>query len=361
MISIAKPLLGEREQEAVAAVLASGGLAHGSVSDAFEKEFASFAGTADAVAVANGTAALQVAMQAAGVGPGDEVITSPFTFVATANAILMLGAVPVFADIDPATFNLDPAAAARAVTPKTKAILPVHLYGLAADMAPMMELAEQNDLVVVEDAAQAHGAQYQGRHVGGFGSAGCFSLYPTKNMAAGEGGVITTNDRELAELMRSLRNHGRGKTELGTYDHVRFGYNLRTTDIASAIARVQLERLPGFNEARRTNAARLSAGLAGSPGMTLPTEPEGSHHVYHQYTVRVDDRDALQRSLREAGIGSGVYYPRALYQYDHLAGFARRCPHAEEAARSVLSLPVHPGLSADDVDAVVDAVRAALA
>ncbi len=360
MISIAKPLLGAEEQEAVAAVLASGNLAHGAVTEAFEKEFAAFAGTKQALAVANGTAALHLALEAAGVGPGDEVVTSPFTFVATANAILMTGAKPVFADIDASTFNLDAEAARAAITPKTKAILPVHLYGLAADMDALGDLAEERGLAMIEDAAQAHGAMYDGRHVGGFGAAGCFSLYPTKNMAAGEGGVITTNDDDLADLIRSLRNHGRGKTELGTYDHVRFGYNLRSTDIASAIARVQLQRLPGFNEARRTNADRLREMLGGLAEVGLPVEPEGRRHVYHQFTIRVAEREAVQARLREAGVGSGVYYPKVLYQYDHLAPFARACPEAERAATEALALPVHPGLSHADVETVAKALRAAV-
>ncbi len=361
MISIAKPLLGQAEQDAVAAVLASGNLAHGAVTEAFEAEFAQFAGTRHAMAVSNGTAALHLSLEAAGVGPGDEVITTPFTFVATANAILMTGAKPVFADIDPVTFNLDPAAAAAAVTPKTKAIMPVHLYGLAADLDPLCELAAERDLALVEDAAQAHGAAYKGRHVGGFGVSGCFSLYPTKNMTSGEGGVITTNDESFADLVRSLRNHGRGKTELGTYDHVRFGYNLRSTDIASAIARAQLERLPGFNEARRANAARLGELLADVPALVLPVEPDGYRHVYHQFTIRVPDRDGVQARLREAGVGSGVYYPKTMYQYEHLAGFARACPEAERAVTEALSLPVHPDLSAEDIEKVARAVRAAVA
>lgn len=356
-IPIAKPLLGPEEEAAVAAVLRSGMLAHGPVTEDFERRFAAYVGAPHAVAVANGTAALHLALAAAGVGPGDEVLVPAFTFVATANAVLMVGARPVFVDVDPATFTMDPADARRALTPRTKALLPVHLYGLAADLDPLLELAAGRDLALVEDCAQSHGATYRGKVTGSLGDLGCFSFYPTKNLAVGEGGMVTTADPEMAELVASLRNHGRGQATLGTYDHVRMGWNLRTTDVLSAIGREQLAKLPAFTRRRQEVAARLDAGLRDAPGVTVPTVPAGRTHVYHQYTVRCADRAAVQARLRAAGIGSGVYYPKVQYAYPHLAAFARACPQAERAAREVLSLPVHPSVSDADADAIVRAVR----
>jgi perosamine synthetase len=357
MIPIAKPQVGKEEEEAVLAVLRSGHLASGPVTEAFEKEFAASVGTDHAIAVANGTAALHLALEGAGIGPGDEVIIPAFTFVATANAVRMTGATPVFADIDE-HFNLDAVDAARAVTEQTRAIMPVHLYGLGADMGPLAELANKHDLLLVEDAAQAHGATWNKRAVGSIGRLGCFSFYPTKNMTTGEGGIITTDDAELAATIRSLRNHGRGLATLGTYDHVRHGYNLRTTDLQSALGRVQLGRLPAWNEARRANAKALDQALEGLPGITTPVEPRGRRHVYHQYTIRAARRDALVQGLPKRGVGVGVYYPKVLYQYAHLQGYARRCPRAEEAAREVLSLPVHPGVGPAEVATIAAAVGA---
>jgi dTDP-4-amino-4,6-dideoxygalactose transaminase len=329
-----------------------------------EDAFATLCGVQHAVAVTNGTVALVAAMQVLGLEPGDEVVTSPFTFVATLNAILECAAVARFADIDAQTFTVDAAAVADAITPRTRVLMPVHLYGQPADMARIVPLAAQRDLLLVEDAAQAHGATVDGRAVGSFGL-GCFSFYATKNIASGEGGIITTDDDLLADTLRVLRNEGMR----GRYEYERAGHNYRLTDVQAAIAIPQLAQLAGSNERRRANAARLDQGLAGIPGLRTPIVAPGRTHVFHQYTVRVTpdsrlNRDELAGRLAEHGIETGVYYPRVVHDYDcyrsHPRVVATPLPQAELAAREVLSLPVHPALSANDLDRIVDVVRSAL-
>jgi len=354
VISIASPMIGDEEKQAVLDVLDSGMLAQGPRVKAFEESFAANCGVEHAVATSSGTTALHVALLAHGIGPGDEVITSPFTFIASANSILFTGARPVFVDIDPLTFNLDPDLVEGALTPRTKAIMPVHLFGLVADMEPIMALADAHGLAVIEDACQAHGAEYHGRRAGCFGS-GCFSFYPTKNMTTGEGGIITTDDGDTAEACRVIRQHGMRRR----YYHDELGYNFRMTDIHAAIGLAQLEKLERFNEARIANAAYLSEHLE---GVATPTVPDGYRHVFHQYTIRVPDgrRDALRQSLQEAGVGTGVYYPVPIHQqtyYTEELGYDVTLPQAERAAGEVLSLPVHPALSQDDLRAIVDAVN----
>jgi dTDP-4-amino-4,6-dideoxygalactose transaminase len=356
MIPIARPLVGQAEKDAVLAVLDSGMLAQGPRVREFEERFAAYCGTSHAVATSSGTTALQVALLALGIGPGDEVITSPFTFIASGNSILYTGARPVFVDIDPRTYNLNPDRLDAALTPRTRAIMPVHLYGLPAAMAPIMAFAERHGLAVVEDACQAHGAAIGERRAGSFGT-GCFSFYGTKNMTTGEGGMITTNDAALAERCRVLRHHGARRQ----YEHDVLGYNARMTDLQAAIGLVQLGRLDEFNARRIANAAFLSAHLR---GVATPTVPDGMRHVFHQYTVRVPGggRDALLAALKEAGIGSGVYYPIPLHQqplYREL-GYRDVLPEAERAAAETLSLPVHPGLSPADLETIVAAVNAAV-
>lgn len=358
MIPISKPQIGPEEKAAVLAVMDSGMIASGPVTEAFEKEFAAFTGARHAFAVANGTAALHAAFLGVGLKPGDEVITTPFTFVASVNSILFAGGVPKLVDIDPGTFNIDPALIAKAVGPKTKAILPVHLYGLSADMAPILEVAKDHGLAVVEDAAQSHGATYHGKQAGTIGDAGCFSMYPTKNMAMNEGGMVTTNRDDVAELVKSIRNHGRGLATLGTYDHVRAGHNFRSNDIAAAIGRVQLKRLPEFNRVRRANAKRLTEGLAGHPDLIAPAVPAGREHVWHQYTVRSASRDAFLAHMKSAGVGTGIYYPKIVADYPHLAPYRDSFPVAERLVKEVASLPVHPGLTAADLGTIEAAVRA---
>ena len=345
MISIARPQIGPEEEAAVLGVMRSGMLAQGEQVAAFERGFAEVCGVSEAIAVSSGTAALHLALLAHGVGPGDEVITSPFSFAATGNTILLVGATPVFVDIDPDTYNLDPELVERAITPRTKAIMPVHLYGNPADMDRLVPLAQSRGLVIIEDACQAHAAAIHGRPVGSFGT-GAFSFYPTKNITTGEGGAITTNDPAIAEKVRLLRSHGQKER----YNHVALGYNLRMTDLQAAIGVVQLGKLAGFTEKRIANAAYLNERLAGV--VKTPTVLPGHKHVYHQYTVRVPgDRDAFARALNERGVGTGVHYPRPIHQqpvYQEM-GFTLSLPVAEQAAREVLCLPIHPALSDDDL------------
>jgi perosamine synthetase len=357
MIPIAKPLIGEEEKAAVIRVLESGGLAQGREVQALEEAFAAVIGVKHAIATTNGTTALHVALLANGIGPGDEVITVPFTFIASANVVLYCGARPVFVDIEPDTFNMDPALIEAAITPRTKAILPVDLYGAPADMPRIMEIAARHRLRVIEDACQAHGAEIAGRKAGSFGT-GCFSFYPTKNITTAEGGMITTDDDEVADQARLLRAHGMRKR----YYHEMLGYNFRMTDVHAAIGTAQLPKLPAFTERRIANAAYLSAHLPADKVTPPPVRP-GSKHVFHQYTVRVKpplDRDAARAALAADGVGSEIYYPVPVHRQDvYIArGYGdQRFPVTEEATRQVLSLPVHPALSQGDLATIVAAVE----
>ncbi|WP_440956963.1 DegT/DnrJ/EryC1/StrS family aminotransferase [Methanosarcina sp. Mfa9] len=354
MIGIAEPQLGGEELEAVSAVLYSGMLAQGPKVEEFEEAFAGYLGCEHAVAVNSGTAALHCALLAHGIGQGDEVITTPFSFVASGNSILYTGAKPVFADIETETYTLDPEKIQEKISPKTKAIMPVHLYGHPAEMKAILELAEDHGLAVIEDACQAHGAEYRGKKVGSFGT-GTFSFYPTKNMTTGEGGMLTTSEREVAEKAKLIRAHG-SKIR---YLHETLGYNLRMTDIAAAIGIVQLGKLENFNSRRRKNAEFLSGKLAGLAGVRTPAVKEGCTHVFHQYTVTVKERDLLADFLGKEGIGTGVHYPRTIPDqplYENL-GYRDMIPEAEKAAKEVLSLPVHPGLSGEDLKQISEAVR----
>jgi dTDP-4-amino-4,6-dideoxygalactose transaminase len=358
-IPIAAPQMGDEERRAVLAVLDSGQLAQGPVVEAFENEFAAWCGVEHAVAVNSGTAALHLLFLAHGIKEGDEVITSPFTFVASANAALFVGARPVFADIELETYCLDPSRVEAVITPRTRAIMPVDLYGHVAPLEDLRRIAQRHGLLLLEDACQAHGAEVGGRKAGGLGLDATFSFYPTKNITTAEGGMVTTSDLGIADRIRMLRQHGAS----ARYLHETLGYNFRMTDISAAIGRAQLAKLDGFNEARRRNAAFLSKGLAGTRGIVLPTERPGHRHVYHQYTVLVEtDRDAMQRRLRELGIGTAVHYPIPVHlqpMYEELGYGGTSLPNAELAARQVLSLPVHPGLSEADLQRIVDSVRQA--
>lgn len=354
MIYMAKPQIGDEEKQAVMEVLDSGMLAQGPRVKAFEEAFAEMCGVKHAIATSSGTTALHVALLAHGIGPGDEVITSAFTFIASANSILFTGARPVFVDIDPRTYNLDVQQIESVITPRTKAILPVHLYGLACDMDPIMSLAEKHGLAVIEDACQSHGAVYKGKKSGSFGT-GTFSLYPTKNMTSGEGGMITTNDPEIDEKCRVIRQHGMRRR----YYHDELGFNFRMTDVHAAIGLAQLKKLDTFNVQRQANAKFLSENLK---GVVVPYIPEGQAHVFHQYTVRMSDgkRDALRTHLQERGVGSEVYYPVPIHQQSFYVadlGYKDSLPKTENAASEVLSLPVHTGLSALDLDTIVAAVN----
>jgi perosamine synthetase len=363
-IRLSAVTVSEESERLVLSVLRSGHIAQGPMVARLEADFADLCGTRHAVAVTNGTIALVAALQALGVGPGDEVVTSPFTFVATLNAILECGATARFADIDPSTFVVDTEQVAEAITPRTRVLMPVHLYGQAPDMTRLAALASEHGVAIVEDAAQAHGATAGGAPVGSFGT-GCFSLYATKNVTSGEGGMLTTNDDVVADTLRVLRNEGMRER----YQYERAGHNYRLTDVQAAIAIPQLATLAERNSRRRANAARLDAGLAGIPGLATPTVVRGNTHVFHQYTVRVTeaarlDRDSLGRRLAESGIETGVYYPRVVHDYDCYRGHPQvivtPVPAASAAATEALSLPVHPGVSPADVDTIVDAVRRAL-
>lgn len=355
MIPISSPYIGEEEKAAVLEVLASGQLAQGPKVHAFEEAFAAWSGARYAVATTSGTSALHVALLAHGIGPGDEVITSSFSFIASANCALFVGATPVFADIEPEYFTLDPADVARKITARTKAIIPVHLFGQPCNMDALTELAEAHNLAIIEDACQAHGARWQGKMVGSFGTA-CYSFYPTKNMMSGEGGMITTNDAAVAEQARLIRQHGMAKR----YVHETLGYNLRLSDLHAAIGLVQLKRVDGWNAQRQANAAYLSQHLANVPSVVTPAVRPGAEHVFHQYTVRVQDRDHVVKALGEQGIGVGVYYPTAIHEqplYRKL-GYNVSLPETEKASQEVLSLPVHPFVGEAELAEVVAAVAA---
>ena len=352
MIRIAQPTVGAEEQEAVVAVLGSGGLSQGPKVAELEEAFSAVVGGRVCVAVNSGTSALHLALVAHGIGAGDEVIVPSFTFAATANAVRLAGAEPVFADIDRATFCLDPGAAAAAVGPRTAAILPVHLYGHPADMTAIGEVARRSGLLVLEDAAQAHLAADGGRPVGALGDAAAFSFYPTKNMTTGEGGMVVTADHAAARRARLLRNQGMERP----YENEVVGYNLRMTDIAAALGVVQLRRLPSFTRRRQENAGVLDAALAGRGDLTLPTCRAGAVHVYHQYTVRSAERDALQLRLDRAGVESRVYYPTPVHRLPPFASARADLPETDRAAAQVLSLPIGPHLSDDDVAEAAAAV-----
>lgn len=352
MIPIAKPMVGDEEKKAVSDVLDSGTLAQGKKVKEFEEKFAEYIGAKYAVATSSGTTALHLALLASGVKSGDEVITTPFTFISTATPILFCNAKPVFADINPRTFNIDPEKIELMITNKTKAILPVHLYGQPCEMDRIMEIAEKHNLIVIEDACQAHGAEYYGKKVGGIGSVGCFSFYPTKNMITGEGGMVTTNDEDIAEKIRMLRNHGQKER----YNYAMVGYNFRMTDIAAAIGIEQLKKLDGFNERRIKNAEFLSEQL--NEAVEIPYVLPNVKHVFHQYTIKVDNRDNLKEKLNNAGVGVTVYYPKPLHFYEPLKSYGNNdLKNAENVCRKVLSLPVHPGLSEADLERIVCSVK----
>jgi dTDP-4-amino-4,6-dideoxygalactose transaminase len=353
MIRIAEPMIGPVEEQAVLDVLRSGRLAQGPRVAEFEEAFAKYLGVKHAIAVSSGTSALIVALTAHGIGEGDEVLVPTFTYAATANAVLLVGAQPVLIDIQTETFAVDVDLAEAAVTPRTRAIVPVHLFGHPADLTAVHALAKRHGLVVVEDACQALGATWQGNKIGASGTA-CFSFYATKAVSTGEGGMIVTDDAHVAGLARKLRNQGEGEryvTDVLSANH-------RMTEIAAALGLIQLTRLEGGNDKRRANAAWLTGNLA---GVTTPSELPGVHHVYQQYTISVDAgrRDGLQTALADKDIEAVAYYARSLHQQPlyQERGIGGSFPNAEAASREVLSLPVHPGLSASDLERIVATVN----
>jgi dTDP-4-amino-4,6-dideoxygalactose transaminase len=345
----------------------------------FETEFAAFCDSKHCVGVNSGTDALRFALLAAGVGPGDEVITVPHTFIATTEAVSEVGAKPVFVDIDPKTYNMDPnkledylkmrfegsgsglEPPASSLKPRLKAVIPVHIYGQPADMDPLMETAEKHNLIVVEDACQAHGALYNGKKAGSMGLAGCFSFYPGKNLGAyGEGGAVVTQTEEIADKIRMIRDHGQGKK----YFHDLEGYNGRLDAIQAGVLRIKLKRLEGWNESRRQNAKHYDQLLSEIPGVTIPTQSNGTVPVYHLYVILVDDRDGLQKYLGEKGIGTGLHYPLPLHvqsAYAHLGYKEGDFPVTESVASRLLSLPMFPELTREQIEYVANAIKEFLA
>lgn len=359
-INIAHIQVDDVSLQAVMDVLKSGQLAQGPKVEEFENKFADYIGTKYAVAVNSGTAALHVGLLAAGVGIGDEVITSPFSFIASANCCLFCGAVPVFTDIDAKTFNISPYLIEEKISPKTKAIVIVHLYGQPCDMDEILEICKKHNLILIEDACQAHGAEYAGRKVGSFGI-GCFSFYPTKNMMSCEGGIITTEDEDIARKARMIREHGlsqRGVNDL-------LGYNYRMTDISAAIALSQLRNLDSANAKRIKNARYFSECISQIKGLISPYLAPNRKHVFHQYTVKVTEdyelsRDELRKKLSDKKIGSAVFYPTPIHKqplYRNL-GYNGSLPTSESIATEVLSLPVHPGLNDTELQLIVEALSA---
>lgn len=357
-INIASPIIEQEEIDNVVEVLKSGMIAQGPKVSEFEDNFAKWIGTKYAITTSSGTTALHTAMLACDIKEGDEVITVGFTFAASANSILYTGAKPVFIDICEDTFLMDHSKIEEAITDKTKAILVVQLYGQSADMDTILEIAKKHDLIVIEDAAQAHGAEYKGKKVGNLADVACFSFYPTKNMTTGEGGIITTNNEEIAEKSKIFRAHGSPVK----YHHSYLGYNFRLTDIAAAIGLAQLKKIDSFNNIRNKNAEYLNNGLKDIEGVTTPVVKDGNKHVYHQYTIRVEgDRDAWIKFLDEHGIGCGVYYPIPLYNQEYYKGlgYNQSCPVTDKVVNEVISLPVHPKLTEEELDTIISVIKEA--
>lgn len=358
MIPIAKPNINDEEKKAVLDVLDSGMIASGEVVRTFSEEFAAYTGAAHCVMTNSGTSALEIALRALGIGPGDKVLTTPFSFIASTNAIVYCGATPVFADIDRETFNISPEAIENALKrdPEIKTLLIVHLFGLPCDMDRIMPLVQRYQLNLVEDCAQAHGAEWNGQKVGTFGKAGCFSFYPTKNMTTGEGGAVVTNDASIARRASLLINHGMEVR----YHHDIIGYNARMTNLSAAIGLVQLSKLDRANAVRRANAAYYDVYID-HPGIELPITLNPARHVYHQYTLRVlnEQRDRLVQKLTAEGIGYGIFYPLTIpeqrcYQGMNLSG---AWAVADRVKQEVVSIPVHPALSRSDLEAVVKVIN----
>jgi perosamine synthetase len=351
MIPAAQPIIGDDERAAVDKVLQSGMLAQGSEVKAFEDEFSEIVAKRHCIAVNSGTSALHMAFVAAGIRQGDEVIVPSFTFAATANAVRLAGATPVFADIEQDYFNLSPQAVEAAITPRTRAIMPVHLYGHPAAMTELTAICQRHNLLLFEDAAQAHAASINGVPVGAFGVAGSFSFYPTKNMTSGEGGMVTTGCDHIARQLRLLRNQGMERR----YENEVIGFNTRMTDIHASIGRVQLKKLAGWTKTRQQNAAFLSNNIS---GVITPPIADTAVHVFHQYTIRVveQDRDRFAEELAKRGVGSGVYYPTPVHRLPSF-GLSLDLPVTEQVARECLSLPVHPSLTQANLETIVSAVN----
>jgi dTDP-4-amino-4,6-dideoxygalactose transaminase len=352
MINIAKPMIGEEEKRAVLEVLNSGIIAQGPRVKQFESDFKDYIGMKYAIATNSGTSALKVALKTMGIKEGDEVITTPFSFIASANSILFTGAKPVFVDIEEHCFNIDPNLIKEKITKKTKAIMPVHLYGHPADMEEIMNIANDYNLKVIEDASQAHGARIRNKMVGTFGDASCFSFYPTKNMTTGEGGIIITNNQDIYEQSLKLRDHGAYKK----YYHDSLGFNSRMTDMSAAIGIEQLKKLDRYNDLRIHNVNYLFKKLKNAENIVLPQIKESYKHVFHQFTIRTNNREELIKKLESNGIGYGIHYPIPIYKqklYIDL-GYKDKLPVSEKMSNEVISLPIHPALTTSDLDKIAE-------
>ncbi|QQG44088.1 MAG: DegT/DnrJ/EryC1/StrS family aminotransferase [Candidatus Roizmanbacteria bacterium] len=361
-IALTRPLIGKKEINAVTQVLNSGMLTQGQVVSIFEKEFSQYCKVKYAIACNNGTSALHIALYSIGLKPGDEVITTPFTFVATANSILMVGAVPVFVDIEPFTFNIDTQKIEAAVTKKTKAILVVNLYGQPADYDRILSIAKKHNLTVVEDAAQSVGAEYKGKKSGNLADIGCFSFYGTKNITCGEGGMITTNNKHYYEKSLLFRNHGQDEKKKYFYSDI--GYNYRLTDILASIALIQLNKIKTMTKKRQMIALKYDKILRDVNGITTPFTAPNRTHVYHQYTIKVTKdfklkRYALKDYLYKKGVQTNIYYPKPLYEFDHLqVGKKQKSyPITEAVTKECLSLPIYPALKNSDIDYIIDLIK----
>jgi len=358
MISIAKPIITDSEKKNIQKVMDSGMLASGTYVTEFEENFAEFSGSKYGIATTNGTTALHVALEASGIKRGDKVLTTPFTFIASSNAILYCGGIPVFADVEQDSFNIDPEDIKEKLEadPEIKGLLIVHLYGCPCKMDEIMELVNKYNLILIEDCAQAHGAEYKGKKIGTFGQASAFSFYPTKNMTTGEGGIVLTNDEEVMKNARLLVNHGSQKR----YYHEVLGYNYRMTNLAASIGLAQLEKMNEFNQKRQANAAYLTENLQDLDWLTVPHYRAEYHHVYHQYTVQVKERDDFVRLLEENEIAYGIHYPLPVYRqplYQNLGYEGISLKITEELSDRVVSLPVHPSLTTEELETIVKVVR----
>jgi perosamine synthetase len=359
-ISLASPNIGEEEAKAAYDVVKSGWLNEGKKVECFEKDFAEFIGIKHAIAFFNGTVALHSVLAALKLGPGDEVIVPSFTFISTANSVIFTGAKPVFADIDQKTFNISPDDVNEKISPRTRAIIPVHYGGLAADMKPLGEIADDKNLLVIEDAAEAHGAIYRDQQVGTFGNAGMFSFTPTKNITTGEGGIITTNDEKLDERLRLLKNHGMSSP----YHHVILGYNYRMTEVQAAIGIEQLKKLPAIISKKQKNQGYLTKELSSVNGLTPPFVPSDRKHVYMLYTIKIDEektgvsRDNFMQELQKKGIMTKIYFPPVhLQPYYRESGYDVKLPATEKIFHSVCSLPCHSRLSRTELDYMVNVIK----
>ena len=354
-ISISRPVISSQEINSVKKVLKSGFLVAGENVKKFEKSFSRYLGVKYAIATSSGTSALHTALWVLGIGKGDEIITTPFSFIATSNCILYVGAKPVFVDIDEKTFNLDPSLIEEKITERTKALLIVHLFGQPCDMKPILKICRKHKFLLIEDCAQAVGAEYKRKKVGSFGDVACFSFYATKNLMTGEGGMIVTNKKRIAELARMIVDQGQRKK----YDHVVLGHNFRMTEVEAAIGLIQLKKLEKLNEKRRTNAEFLNERLEEVKEVEIPYVLPACKHVYHQYVIKARKRDKLQEYLLKKRIGTTVHYPKPIYKQEayRKLGFNLRLPKVEKVVKEVLSLPVHPLLKEDDLERIAREVK----